>query len=85
MNRYAMEKVLWDVVSDPPKAAALRERPAEFLAAYRLGADEADVLRRMDVKRLVALRINPMLVMRSFQMVHGRDQLPKYIRLLQDG
>lgn len=85
MSRYGVEKVLWDIVSEPPKAAAFRERPVEFLGTYPLGPDEADLLQRMDVKKLIALRINPMLVMRSFQMVQGRDQLPKYIRMLQDG
>jgi hypothetical protein len=85
MNRYAVEKVLWDIVSEPAKAAAFRDQPAEFLGSYRLGGAEADLLHRMDVKTLLALRINPMLVMRSFQMVQGRDQLPKYIRLLQEG
>jgi len=31
---------------------------------------------------LIKLKINPMLVMRAWQMVHGRDQLPRYIAQL---
>ena len=82
MNRYALEKALWDVVSHPDHATALREGPEGFLGRYCLSQAHADMLRQMDVQALLALQINPMLVMRAFQMVHGRDQLPEYLRRL---
>ena len=82
MNRYTLEKALWDVVSDPARAAALRETPGQFLGGYRMAEDESALLRDMDVKAMLALGINSMLVMRAFQMVHGRDQLPQYLKRL---
>ena len=82
MSRYTVEKALWDVVSHPDHATALREGPEGFLGRYCLSEAQADLLRQMDVQALLALQINPMLVMRAFQMVHGRDQLPEYLRRL---
>jgi hypothetical protein len=82
MNAHAVEKVLWDVVNAPATAPALRDTPAQYLAPYNLGADELALLSRMDAKALISLKINPMLVMRAWQMVHGRDQLPRYIAQL---
>jgi hypothetical protein len=83
MNRYAIEKVLWELVSDPANAAALRTDPGRFLGGFRLGEAEARLLREMDVQALLGLRLNPMLVMRAYQMVHGRDHLPQYLQKLK--
>jgi hypothetical protein len=83
MNRYAIERVLWELVSDPSSAAALRADAARFLGGFRLGEPEARLLREMNVQALLGLRLNPMLVMRAYQMVHGRDQLPQYLQKLK--
>ncbi len=82
MNAHAIEKVLWDVVNAPATAPSLRDTPAQYLASYNLGADEHALLSNLDAKALISLKINPMLVMRAWQMVHGRDQLPRYIAQL---
>jgi len=82
MNTDAVEKVLWDVVNAPATAPALRDAPDRYLAPYKLGAEEHGLLARMDVRSMIDLGLNPMLVMRAWQMVHGRDQLPRYIQTL---
>lgn len=82
MNRDAVEKVLWDVVNAPATAPALRDAPERYLAPYRLGAEEHGLLAGMDVRSMMDLGINPMLIMRAWQMVHGRDQMPRYIAAL---
>ena len=82
MNADAVEKVLWDLVNAPATAPGLRDTPESYLAPYPLGAEERAVLAALDPRALMELRINPMLVMRAWQMVHGRDQLPRYLALL---
>lgn len=82
MNRFAVEKVLWDLVSTPAQAAALSDMPETYLASRGLGLEERGLLARMDAKALIRLQINPMLVMRAWQMVRGRDQLARYIQEL---
>lgn len=85
MNAHAIEKVLWDLVNAPATAPALRDRPEQYLSPYNLGAQERSLLSPMDPKALIDLKINPMLVMRAWQMAHGRDQLPRYIEQLNAG
>ncbi len=82
MNPHVVEKVLWDLVNAPAGAPALRDAPGQYLAPYRLGEPERRVLAPMDPRALIDAGVNPMLVMRAWQMVHGRDQLPRYIAQL---
>jgi hypothetical protein len=73
MSSYTIEKVLWDLVGQPALAERFRSDIEPFLDGYPLEPTE---------RALVALRINPMLLMRAFQCVYGRDKRPEYLRRL---
>lgn len=82
MSRYTIEKVLWDLIGHPQVADRFRADTETFLDAYPLEPPERALLKNMDVRAIVALRINPMLLMRAWQAVFGRDQRPKYLQQL---
>jgi hypothetical protein len=84
MSTYTIEKVLWDLVGQTQKAEAYRADTDAFLDGYPLAPAEREMLKNMDVQAIVALRINPMLLMRAFQCVHGRDKRLLYLQRLAE-
>jgi hypothetical protein len=85
MSVYTIEKVLWDLMEHPPKAQAFRADADAFLDGYPLAPSERRLLKEMDVKAIVDLRINPMLLMRAYQCVLGRDKRLAYLQQLAEG
>lgn len=85
MSTNTIEKVLWDLVGQAHKPEAFRANTDAFLDAYPLEPSERDLLKNMDVQAIVALRINPMLLMRAFQCIYGRDKRPLYLQRLAEG
>jgi hypothetical protein len=80
MSRYTIEKVLWDLVRQPQTGPEFRTNPDPHLDRYPLDPSERNLLKQMDVQAISALGINPMLLMRAYQMVFGKDQLPQYLQ-----
>lgn len=80
MSRYTLEKVLWDLVQQPQSAPMFRADPATLLDHYRLEPSESELLAKMDVRAMAALGINPMLLMRAYQTVFGKEQLAQYLQ-----
>jgi hypothetical protein len=80
MSSYTVEKVLWDLVQKPQTGPEFRANPDPHLDRYPLEPSERDLLKSMDVQALAALRINPMLLMRAYQAVFGKDQFPQYLQ-----
>lgn len=85
MSIHSLEKALFDIASEPSEAQRYKQHPDAFLARYRLDADEAQLLRGLDVREMIARDANPMLVMRAFTSLEGRAQLPEYMRRLNAG
>lgn len=85
MSRYTVEKVLWDLIGPAQAAEKFRADTEAFLDAYPLEPSERALLKVMDVRAIAALRINPMLLMRAWQTVFGRDQRQKYFQQLGEG
>jgi hypothetical protein len=83
MSVHSLEKALFDIASAPPEAQRYRVDPDAYLARYRLDAEEARLIKVLDVRELIARDINPMLVMRAFTSLEGRASLPEYLRRLQ--
>ncbi|MFW7347763.1 MAG: hypothetical protein ACODTU_16915 [Pigmentiphaga sp.] len=82
MSLFAIEKVLWDICRDSTCAARYKADPASYLDAYALDAGEAELLRSLDVRGMVTLKVSPLLTMRAWQILRGRDQLPAYVKAL---
>lgn len=85
MSSYTIEKVLWDLVQQPHTGPAFRADPDPHLDRYPLEPAERELLKSMDVRALAAKRINPMLLMRAYQAVFGKDQFPQYLKQIGGG
>ena len=80
MSVYTIERVLFDLTSDPQAPARLREDPQGFLAAYPLEDEEAHIIRVLDVRAMHDRGVDAMLSMRAFNAVEGRARMPEYMR-----
>jgi len=81
---HGLEKAVFDIASGPEQAESYRKNPDSFLARYRLTPEEAHLVKVLDVRRMVELDLNPMLVMRLFTTLEGRASLPEYLRRLSE-
>lgn len=82
MSVYMIEKLLWEITQQPQRAAEFKADPDRFLQGYALAADEAAMIKKLDVRALVARNVNPMLTMRLWSLMKGRDQTPAYLKQL---
>lgn len=84
MSIHTVERALFDIASAPERIAAYKGDPQRFLAAYPLSPDEARLILELDVREMVRRELNPMLAMRAFGAIEGRDQMPEYFRRLRE-
>lgn len=83
MSTHSMEQALYDISTAPANANRFKENPRAFLTAYALAREEEVMILEMNVAEMIRRTVNPMLAMRAFQSVEGRDQLPEYLRRIQ--
>lgn len=83
MSAAVMEKVLWEIGLDPKRAAQFKADADQYLAAYDLAPEETQMLKGLDVRLMQARGVSPMLTMRAWSALKGRDQMPEYLRKLQ--
>jgi hypothetical protein len=79
MSIYTIERVLFDLTSNPQAPARFREDAATFLAAYPLAQDEASIIRTLDVRAMHDRGVDAMLAMRAFNAIEGRARMPEYM------
>ena len=54
MSTYTVEKVLWEFAGHPERVQKFKSDPDAYLASYTfLGKDEAEILKKMDVKQIL--------------------------------
>ncbi len=82
MSTHAVELALWTIVADPRDGRRFQADPDAFLAGFRLEDDEKVMVRELDVRRLIDLEINSMLVMNAYCAVHGFQNIPTYLQTL---
>ncbi len=80
MSNYTIERVLFELTSNPQAPARFREDAQAFLAAYPLAQDEAAIIRALDVRAMHDRGVDAMLSMRAFNAIEGRAQMPEYMR-----
>jgi hypothetical protein len=85
VSTHAVELALWTIVADPRDGARFRADPDAFLAAFRLDEEEKAIVRALDVKRLIGLDINSMLVMNAYCALNGFQNIPTYLQTLNGG
>jgi protocatechuate 4,5-dioxygenase alpha chain len=79
MSSHAIEKALWQAVTNPADGDRLRGDAAAYLLEFRLTDEERDLVLGWDVKALAERRVNELLLMMAFSATHGMDQLPVYL------
>jgi len=67
MSRYQVDKFLRDLRRDPALAARFRDRAEAALDAYDLDAEERDLLKRWEIRKLYDRGANPLLLL----LAHG--------------
>jgi hypothetical protein len=82
VSTHAVELALWTIVADPRDGARFQADPEAFLASFRLDDDERAIVRELDVRRLIDLDINSMLVMNAYCALHGFQNIPTYLQTL---
>jgi hypothetical protein len=85
MSTHMLEKLLFDVAATPQRAAEYSSSPDLFLSAYRLDDDEIQLIKQLDVREMMRRSLNPMLLMRAFSALEGRERLPEYLRRMREG
>lgn len=80
MSSHAIEKALWQVVTNPGDAQKFRADPEGFLAAFRLDKEERASLAALDVGALAARDVNCLLLLMAFNTLKGFENMPQYMR-----
>ncbi|HVN27301.1 MAG TPA: hypothetical protein VMT64_02385 [Candidatus Binataceae bacterium] len=63
MSRYHIDKLLRDMRRDPAVAASFRDDIESVLDRYQLDAEERDLLRRWEIRKLYDRGASPLLLM----------------------
>jgi hypothetical protein len=79
---HTVERALFDIASSPARAAEYKADREKFLGAYPLQPDELQMVLELDVREMHTRGANPMLVMRAFSSIEGRERVPEYMRRL---
>lgn len=79
MSTHTVEKVLWELGSDPDKAAEFRQACEKFLALYRLADEERQMLQEFDLRGMAERGVSTLLLMSAWMAVHGPATMKEYI------
>lgn len=69
MSLYQLQKLLYHVNRDPALRERYRQDPLAFVKNYDLTEEEANAALNVDVRRLYALGVHPLLL-RPFTLFH---------------
>jgi hypothetical protein len=67
MSRYQVDKLLRDIRRDNKLAARFRDNIDAVLDNYKLDADERELLKRWEIRKLYDRGVNPLLLL----LAHG--------------
>lgn len=67
MSRYQVDKLLRDIRRDTQLAARFRDEIDRVLANYKLDAEERELLKRWEIRKLYDRGVNPLLLL----LAHG--------------
>ncbi len=84
MSVHMVEKALLDIAASRASAEAYLKSPDDYLDAYRLDAGEIVMIKQLDVLEMQKRGLNPMLTMRAFSAIEGREKMPEYMRQLRE-
>jgi len=79
MSVYGLENALWQASVNPKHARRLREDAEAYLGGFRVDDHERELLAAWDIRGLVELGVNPMVVMMANAAVHGPAASMSYV------
>lgn len=82
MSVFGVEKALYDLSMSGKTRKAYMADPAAFLAGYNIAEDEARDIQGFQVANLLALGINPMLVMGFWLQLEPGHSIKQYLRAI---
>jgi hypothetical protein len=75
-----VERVLFDLHSDPGITQRFRDDPESVLAGYRLSDAERGNIRDWNVRALSEVGVSDMLLMMAFTALKGQQGIPDYLQ-----
>lgn len=79
MTVNAMEKALWQASMNPEDARSFREDPDAYLHGFRLDDRERSMMATWDIRGVVELGVNPMVLMMANAAVNGPAAAADYV------
>lgn len=84
MTINTIERALFEVASSPERVRQYKASPESFLCSYPLAPDEVGLILNMDVREIIRRGLNPMLAMRAFSAIEGREKISEYFRRVRE-
>jgi hypothetical protein len=82
MSVFGVEKALYDLSMSGKTRKAYGADPAAFLATYNIADAEAEDIKTFQVANILALGVNPMLVMGFWLQLEPGHSLKDYLRAI---
>jgi hypothetical protein len=82
MSAHAVEMALWRICYDEASGRDFTADAGAFLDRFRITAGERKLIVDADVRGLLALHINDMLIYSFFQALNGRGAAATYLSLM---
>lgn len=82
MSTNAIEMALWHICYGDRCSEEFKNEPVGYLTRYRVDPTEQRLIMDSDVRALLDLGVNDMLVFTFFQAAHGREGVPRYMQLV---
>jgi hypothetical protein len=82
MSVFGVEKALYDLSMSGKTRKAYGADPAAFLATYNIADAEAEDIKTFQVANILALGVNPMLVMGFWLRLEPGHSLKDYLRAI---
>ena len=79
MSTNAIEKALWQALSNPKEMQRLCEDAQAYLKDFNLDEEERALLLSWDVAEVVSRGVNPLLLVSAYTAVRGMETMGEYI------
>ena len=79
MSANAIDKALWQALSNPKEMQRLREDAQDYLREFKIDDQERQLMLSWDVGELVSRGVSPLLLVSTYTAVEGMDKMGDYI------
>ena len=79
MSSNAIEKALWQALSNPKETQRFRDDAEAYLRGFNIDEQELSLMLSWDVAEVVSRGVNPLLVVSAFSAVRGLDKTGEYL------